>query len=208
MSTITRVQPLIAMLLWLGTAQYAQATGLFGTSETYSSNLSIFPKWTGVMARHGTDANAIGNQCKQAGCSKEKWDRFIADNAKRPREQQIAAVNDFHNRHPYIEDITNWGVRDYWEVVPEFLSKNGDCEDYAISKFISLKRLGVLVSSMRIVVLKDTNLGVMHSVLAVYEGDTIRILDNQIKRVVDHQSIHHYEPIYSINETGWWRHRR
>lgn len=189
-------------------ASSAHAASLFGSNETYSANLNIFPKWTKVVAQHGADPAAIGQQCQAAGCSKQKWDRFIADTSKLSRTEQVAAVNRFHNQHPYIEDIINWGVRDYWATVPEFFAKNGDCEDYAISKFISLKRLGFAASSMRIVVLKDMNLGVMHSVLAVYEGGTIFILDNQIKQVVEHTAIHHYNPIYSINETGWWRHRQ
>jgi len=34
------------------------------------------------------------------------------------------------------------------------------------------------------------------------------ILDNQIQQVVKDTAIHHYIPIYSINETRWWRHTR
>jgi hypothetical protein len=34
------------------------------------------------------------------------------------------------------------------------------------------------------------------------------LLDNQIKTVVPANSIKHYQPVYSINENGWWLHRR
>lgn len=198
------LQRVLGALLLAVLPMTAQAQELFGTSETYSAKLSIFPKWVGVVGKHGGDAGAI---CKTGGCSKKEWNSFITSQQGKSRSAQIEQVNRFHNRHPYIEDINNWGVRDYWETVPEFLTKYGDCEDYAISKFISLKRLGVPAASMRIVVLKDTNLGVMHSVLAVYEGGDILILDNQIDQVVSHRTIRHYTPVYSINESGWWRHR-
>jgi hypothetical protein len=32
-------------------------------------------------------------------------------------------------------------------------------------------------------------------------------LCNQIRRVVDTDGIRHYRPVFSINETSWWRHR-
>ena len=41
----------------------------------------------------------------------------------------------------------------------------------------------------------------------VYMDDHVAILDNQIKIVVDSRKIRHYEPVYSINEKAWWRHR-
>jgi hypothetical protein len=43
--------------------------------------------------------------------------------------------------------------------------------------------------------------------LAVYHDKRIDILDNQIKIVVDSRRVRHYEPVYSINEKAWWRHR-
>jgi hypothetical protein len=33
------------------------------------------------------------------------------------------------------------------------------------------------------------------------------ILDNQISKVVPASTIQHYQPVYSINEAGWWLHR-
>jgi predicted transglutaminase-like cysteine proteinase len=60
---------------------------------------------------------------------------------------------------------------------------------------------------MRIVVLNDLNLRIAHAVLAVYVSGKPYILDNQISKVVPASSIHHYQPVYSINENGWWLHR-
>lgn len=111
------------------------------------------------------------------------------------------------NQARYITDIVNWGTSDYWAIPYEFFVRHGDCEDYAIAKFMTLRAAGFSQDNMRIVVLNDENLRIMHAVLAVYVGEEIYILDNQIKRMVSHRSIHHYTPIYSINETRWWRHR-
>jgi predicted transglutaminase-like cysteine proteinase len=72
---------------------------------------------------------------------------------------------------------------------------------------MALKYLGFNPDKMRIVAVKDMNLRVGHAILAVYVEDKIFILDNQIKVVVDSRRIHHYKPVYSINEKYWWRHR-
>jgi predicted transglutaminase-like cysteine proteinase len=61
---------------------------------------------------------------------------------------------------------------------------------------------------MRIVVLQDLNLKVTHAVLAVDLDGKTWILDNQIKQVIDAERIRHYRPVYSVNEKGWWLHKK
>lgn len=185
----------------------AHATSLFGSSETESGDLHPFPKWTGVMRRQPPDMKKMAADCSSKSCIQEKWDAFIESVQGASQSEQIRLVNSYYNKSPYIEDSVNWGMNDYWETLYEFLRKHGDCEDYAISKYFTLRKLGFDADDLRIVVLKDRNLGVMHSVLAVYQGGTILILDNQFSSVVDHKKIKHYEPVYSINEDNWWRHR-
>jgi len=110
------------------------------------------------------------------------------------------------NRHRYILDTVNWGVDDFWETPLEFHLKNGDCEDYAIAKYKMLKLLGMPADKMRIVVLRDNNLRIYHAVLVVWIDGEPYLLDNQIRTVVSARSVNHYDPIFSINEHGWWRH--
>jgi predicted transglutaminase-like cysteine proteinase len=104
--------------------------------------------------------------------------------------------------------MKNWGVEDYWATPYQFLKMDGDCEDYAIAKFMALKALGIPPEDMRVLALRDLNLDVGHAVLIVYEGDTPLLLDNQIKTVVPANSVRHYLPIFSLSETGWWLHRK
>jgi predicted transglutaminase-like cysteine proteinase len=115
-------------------------------------------------------------------------------------------VQKYANEAEYIIDPINWGVEDYWATPKQFFIKDGDCEDYAIAKFMSLRKLGFKNEDMRVVVLNDTNLKTLHSVLVVYMDNEEWILDNQISPVVTSSQIHHYQPIYSINETNWWMH--
>ena len=112
------------------------------------------------------------------------------------------------NRSPYIIDPINYGVPDYWATPVQFFVKDGDCEDYAITKYLSLRSLGWPAEKMRIVVLQDMNLNIAHAVLVVQLNGKGYVLDNQISQLVTDDQILHYRPIYSINENAWWLHRR
>jgi predicted transglutaminase-like cysteine proteinase len=176
---------------------------LFNTIETRSSELVAFKKWTGAvakMAQEQTDVKAFAARFKD-------WIVFLDTLKGKDRMTQFVEVNKFMNRSQYILDMKNWGVKDYWESPGEFLARFGDCEDYSIAKYMALKYLGFDPEKMRIVAVRDMNLRIGHAILAVYYDNKILILDNQIKVVADSRRIHHYVPIYSINEKYWWRHR-
>jgi predicted transglutaminase-like cysteine proteinase len=57
-------------------------------------------------------------------------------------------------------------------------------------------------------VLRDLNLKLAHAVLVVELNGRKYVLDNQIAATVPAEMIRHYQPIYSVNETHWWLHRR
>jgi len=92
------------------------------------------------------------------------------------------------------------------------MSRFGDCEDYAIVKYLSLRILGFRESELRVVAVKDLNLKVGHAILMVIVKDKKKkkryfVLDNQIKKVVEAKKTRHYQPVFSINKNFWWRHQ-
>jgi predicted transglutaminase-like cysteine proteinase len=176
---------------------------IFGTKELHSSNLNMFPKWRDALRRFETELKT----CTGTACKAQEWNDFIDSVRDLPRAEQIRAVNREMNDKPYVTDPVNWHMADYWATPLQFLRKDGDCEDYAISKYMALKALGFRVDEMRIVVLQDTNLNVPHAVLVVFLEGRALVLDNQVNGIVPADSIHHYHPFYSINEDGWWLHR-
>ena len=183
---------------------------LFGSREIKSSKLKKFRKWNDVMARYQAGAGKQRRKCRVTRanrCSAQQWDAFLKKIAALPLRDQIDEVNTYFNRLQYIVDPVNYGKKDYWATPLQFFTKNGDCEDYAISKYISLRKLGVPIENMRIVVLRDLNLKVAHAVLVVYYKGEPLILDNQISQVINADRVRHYQPIYSINEKNWWLHR-
>jgi predicted transglutaminase-like cysteine proteinase len=183
---------------------------LFGTTETRNDQLTFFTKWTGVLDRIRQTPEPFDDTCElpQADrCHLKEWNAFLDGLKGRSKIEQLDQVNAAMNHFPYIEDIVNWGVKEYWETPLEFLYKSGTCKDYAIAKYMSLRYLGWPIDSLRVVVLRDLNLQLDHAIVVAYVDNKILVLDNQIHSVVNADSIHHYRPYYSINEEHWWLHR-
>jgi predicted transglutaminase-like cysteine proteinase len=187
---------------------FAGRSSYFDMNEKESENIKPFPKWTSMVTRFDEQKDIPDDSCGKLRfhpCTIMQWQRMLDTIKAKPLRQQLDLVNDWSNEHPYIEDQLNWGMEDYWVTPYEFMEISGDCEDYAISKYYSLKALGVPVEKMRIIVLQDLNLGgIIHAVLGVYEGKELYILDNQSKHVTPAMRIYHYRPIFGINEDAWW----
>jgi|GEM_PF-1420648 predicted transglutaminase-like cysteine proteinase len=182
----------------------------FINREVRSNNIGMFPRWTGMLSRYSAEAHTLDSVCgsqQHTPCKLKDWKDFLEGLRGDSLLDQLDEVNRFLNKYPYIDDIVNWGFDNYWETPYEFQRKSGNCKDYAIAKFMSLRALGVPDDIMRVVVLKDLNLGgVIHAVLVVSVGEKSYMLDNQIKQVVTTDKVYHYVPIYSINEEHWWQH--
>jgi predicted transglutaminase-like cysteine proteinase len=195
---------LLLIVLDAGPAEARKYPKIFGSIELFSAKTTRFPKWLGMLDRFQGGTKL----CESATCTTKGWTEFIAELQSKDLTTQLKEVNRAFNTRRYILDINNWGEEDYWATPFQFLKKNGDCEDYAISKYFTLKALGVPIEDMRVVALQDLNLNLGHAVLVVYIGDQPMLLDNQIASVVPANSIRHYNPVFSINEAGWWLHRR
>lgn len=178
---------------------------LFGHKEERKEGFGMFPQWVSVMRRHESD-RATPDNCPANLCKAAEWQQHIASLRERSQREQIVRVNEFANRFRYVLDQDNYGRSDYWAIPREFLTLGGDCEDYAIIKYFSLRQLGFPAEHMRIVVVQDTNLRIPHAILAVYLRDDILILDNQAAEVVSHRKVAHYGPVFSLNELNWWMH--
>ncbi|MBZ2168181.1 transglutaminase-like cysteine peptidase [Marinobacter sp. F4216] len=137
----------------------------------------------------------------------ENWQRLntLAQNA--PVKRQLKLVNTFFNRVKFVSDIHHWGEEDYWATPIELLATNGgDCEDFSIAKYLTLKALGVPDDQLRIVYVKALELNQAHMVLAWYEqpdSDPL-ILDNLINDIKPASQRSDLEPVYSFNGDGLW----
>ena len=181
---------------------------LFGYKESEHANLGLFPQWLSVLKRHASD-DLKDKDCDSPKfnlCHMREWQHFLSGLSGKSPMEQIVAVNNYGNNKSYILDIDNYGVNDYWAIPREFVYRNGDCEDFAIFKYMSLRQLGFSSDAIRVVVLQDTNLRIPHAILAVYHNGDALVLDNQAQEIISQKQIAHYIPIYSVNEKHWWMH--
>lgn len=202
----------LAVFAGLSRAQGAAAQpSFFSTTEQMSTDLKPFKKWNEAIKRFSKEyAQSKAGKCgasEMNKCNFEKWMAFLDGLKEKDQVSQIREINDYMNRAPYVTDPVNWGIKDFWATPGEFMAKFGDCEDYAIAKYMSLRYLGYSEEVLRVVAVKDLNLKIGHAILVVYYKDKPYVLDNQIKQVVPAAKIKHYLPVFSINTQAWWKHR-
>ena len=186
---------------------------LFGYRQVAQEHITDFPQWLRALERHLKDDLQDGPEagdCRAKTfnrCHLAEWQRFLEEARSLPFRAQLQAVNRFANTRSYVLDIDNYGVEDYWAIPREFLGRGGDCEDYVITKFFSLRWLGYPTEDLRLVVVQDTNLRVPHAILVVgrSRGEAL-ILDNQVQAVLSAADVVHYAPVFSLNESRWWIH--
>lgn len=199
---------IFAAMLCMADAAFA-ASNYFNMTEKRSVNLRPFPKWTTTVERFVEQKEIPDDQCDKVQyhpCALLEWRSLVSSLEGQSQREQLREINDWGNAHPYVVDQINWGKEDYWETPYEFMAINGDCEDYAIAKYYSLRALGYGDDRIRIMIVQDLNLGgIIHAILGVKgdDGETF-ILDNQIEQVMPASKIYHYRPIYGINQTAWW----
>jgi predicted transglutaminase-like cysteine proteinase len=195
---------LLVGLLLGGVVPGVVRADLFGFSSVRSNNIESIPKWTDVLARSNTED--LATTCAQGDCRglRAAWWQQLGYWRTLGRAEQLREVHRWLNRQPYIEDIDNWGRSDYWETPRQFLTRSGDCEDYSIAKYQTLRALGWPESSLRLVVLRDTVRGLAHAVLAVRWAGEEYILDNLSTEPLPDRLLRQYAPYYAINAEHRW----
>ena len=173
----------------------------------FRGNLKNMPKWERVLRAEAKSPTFDKDLVPLMGAANAKqWNELVARVQNASTLEKAQAVNTFFNRWPYRTDDSLYKIEDYWATPEEFLKKSGDCEDYAITKFYALVKLGVDPSTMRIVALTDTIQQVGHAVLAVYTDGDAYILDNMTSSVMTHDRRKQYLPHFSLSMVYRWAH--
>ncbi len=135
------------------------------------------------------------------------WQHLIHQSHDLDDEQKLEKVNDFFNGARFVDDQNQWRQSDYWATPIEFLANDaGDCEDFSIAKYFTLKEMGVDVHKLRITYVKALTLNQAHMVLAYYAtpSSVPVILDNINKRIKPATERSDLQPVYSFNADDLW----
>jgi len=142
----------------------------------------------------------------------QDWEATLLRSRNLIEEDKLKSINEFFNRRlRYDEDIRIWGVADYWATPLEFMGKGaGDCEDFSLAKYFSLREIGVAPEKLRMIYVRariggpSSTLSQAHMVLAYYPAPDAEplILDNLISDIRPASRRTDLTPVYSFNTTG------
>lgn len=142
----------------------------------------------------------------------DAWLRLLRDLENQDLPRQLKGVNDFFNRRVrWVEDIHSWKQTDYWATPLETLGKGeGDCEDYSIAKYQTLRKLGIANHRLRMIYVRArigrSGDSIAHMVLghyAVPHGEPL-ILDNLIPTIMPASQRDDLTPVFAFNSNGLW----
>lgn len=107
-------------------------------------------------------------------------------------------VNLFYNNFKSQKDFENYKKRDYWATPKEFMIKGtGDCEDFAISKYFTLKALNINTKNLFLVQVLYKN--DFHLVLAYKnKKDELLVLDNLSSKLINLKNRTDLKKLYSV----------
>ncbi len=142
------------------------------------------------------------------------WRNVLTQSAGLAEEVRLRRVNDFFNRRVrFDEDSTIWGQSDYWATPLETLGRaQGDCEDFAIAKYVTLKLVGVPSDKLRLTYVKariggpQSTIVQAHMVLSYYPTPDAEplVLDNLVSDIRPASRRPDLTTIFGFNADGMW----
>lgn len=140
------------------------------------------------------------------------WRTLIGNASSLQDNEKLKRVNDFFNRNMrFGEDIDIWNQADYWATPMESIGQGaGDCEDFAIAKYFTLREAGVAPVKLRLIYVRASTgatagaPSVAHMVLAYYaqpEAEPL-VLDNLIGEIRPASRRPDLVPVFSFNSDG------
>ncbi|AHF00360.1 hypothetical protein THIAE_00130 [Thiomicrospira aerophila AL3] len=140
----------------------------------------------------------------------QAWQQLVTELNGLSDVQKLQRVNAFfHQNVRYRTDQQLYGMEDYWATPLETLGHGlGDCEDYAIAKYITLRKAGLTDQQLRLIYVRANVRGRVeaHMVLGYYATPNAEplILDSLIPRILPASQRTDLTPVFSFNAQGLW----
>lgn len=134
------------------------------------------------------------------------WSNLIERSRHLPEKEKLEAVNRFFNhRVRFSDDSALWQQDDYWATPVETLIKGaGDCEDFALAKYFTLRQLGVAEERLRITYAQALKFGQAHMVLGYYPTPAAAplLLDNLSDSILSASAREDLQLLYAFDVKG------
>jgi predicted transglutaminase-like cysteine proteinase len=203
-----RTTVMLVALLAAAASPAMAAEGAFGFIGLKAPKIESIPKWVAVLERIRSQApqliSCLENEANCADRAQVQWRNMVIAANELGATARMNAVNDFFNDYRYITDDRLYGRSDVWATPREFIELSGDCEDYSIAKYFTLRQLGFAEADLRLLVVHDSVRGIAHAVLGVKLNGTEYVLDNLATRAVPMDAVRQYTPYYAVNAQHRW----
>ena len=180
----------------------------FGLAASSPPGGGLRDKWLGVQRRLDDEmvqlALCEGDRDRCASPAALKFLAIVDTARSRDGRARLGEINRAINLaiRP-MGDLEQYGAIDVWSSPLATLARGaGDCEDYAIAKFVALHRAGIAPDDLRIVVMRDTIRGEDHAVAAARLDGHWLTLDNRRMAMVEDAHVRNYRPTFVIDQHG------
>ena len=170
------------------------------------SAMDLPAKWVELQSRISEDEAAIAAcRLEQRACSPAVLQFLSIVDLGRTRQGRVRLgwINRAVNMA--IKPVSDWvqyGIPDFWASPLQTLaSGGGDCEDYAVLKYIVLQQLGLPTQDLRLLVVQDGKRDVTHAVVAVRDGLDWLVLDNRTMTILRATDLP-YRPLFALDQYG------
>jgi predicted transglutaminase-like cysteine proteinase len=198
-----------AQLDLLGPVERADRSGEpFGLSTATVTKGAVLEKWLGVE-RGVDDERLVLRICQEnrASCQSQAALQFLAivDSGRRLEGRaRLGEINRAINlKLKLMNDLALYGAEDVWSPpLATFAIGAGDCEDYAIAKFVALQEAGVSPDDLRIVIMRDDVRDEDHAVVAARLDGNWLMLDNRHMVLIEDHQMRRYRPLFLVDRGG------
>ena len=167
----------------------------------------LWRKWRALRSDISTELQQV-SACKadRSNCSDAatRFGLMLEEIKAHSGRARIETANRLiNNAIRYQSDLAQYGVVDVWSAPLASLSTGrGDCEDYAIAKYVLLREAGVAELDLRILLVRDRAVREDHAVLAVREDNAWLVLDNRRSILSNDSELGYFTPLYVLDAGG------
>jgi predicted transglutaminase-like cysteine proteinase len=179
----------------------------FGLNTVPVTSGEVLTKWNGVVADIRAEREVL-LRCREGAelcpIAAQKFLGVIAEGRAHEGRARIGVINRAINLaiQP-MSDFAQWGVPDRWSApLATLTTGRGDCEDYAIAKYVALSEAGVAEDDLRLILVRDLALGEDHAVVAVHLDEKWIVLDNRRLALLEDAELRRMLPLFVLDHDG------
>ena len=179
----------------------------FGRQELPAADGALWNTWQNAEALIEDDA-AILRRCRSDAedcpAAAQRMLTIVDGALQRGGRARIGEINRAVNLsiRP-MSDQAQFGELDRWtSPLATFTSRSGDCEDYAIAKYLALRETGMPAADLRLVIVRDTLAKEDHAVLAARLDGQWLLLDNRHHMLVESTEAKNFKPLFAFDHEG------